>query len=76
MPLKSLKALSEDGRFLTIFKIWVDVHELEVDVTVGFHNFNLRIFNLSLKFEQINCGCFFDTMSDFNVPVSRHKKTR
>ena len=26
--------------------------------TVGFHNFNLRIFNLSLKSEQIHCGCF------------------
>ena len=44
--------------------------------TVGFHNFNLRIFNLSLKSEQINCGCFFDTMSDFNVPGSRPKETR
>ena len=41
-----------------------------------FHNFNLRIFNLSLKSEQIDCGCFFDTLSDFNVPGSRHKKTR
>ena len=28
----------------------------------------------SLKSEQINCGCFFDTMSDFNVPGSRPKK--
>ena len=42
--------------------------------TVGFHNFNLRLFNLSLKSEQINCGCFFDTMSDFNVPGSRPNK--
>ena len=44
--------------------------------TVGFHKFNLRIFNLSLKSEQINCGCFFGTMSGFNVPGSRPKKTR
>ena len=43
--------------------------------TVDFHNFNLRILNLSLKSEQINCGCFVDTMSDFNVPGSRPKKT-
>ena len=42
--------------------------------TVGFHNFNLRIFNLNLKSEQINCGCFFDTISDFKVPRSRPKK--
>ena len=28
----------------------------------------------SLKSEQINCGCFFDTMSDFNVPGSRPNK--
>ena len=26
---------------------------------VGFHNFSLRTFNLSLKSEQIDCGCFF-----------------
>ena len=44
--------------------------------TVFSNNFNLRIFKLSLKSEQINCGCFFDTMSDFNVPGSRPKKTR
>ena len=29
----------------------------------------------SLKSEQIKCGCFFGTMSDFNVPGSRPKKT-
>ena len=29
----------------------------------------------SLKSEQINCGCFFDTMSDFKVPGARPKKT-
>ena len=28
----------------------------------------------SLKSEQINCGCSFDTMSDFNAPGSRPKK--
>ena len=43
--------------------------------TVGFHNFNLRILNLRVKSEQFNCGCFFDTMSDFNVPGSRPKQT-
>ena len=42
--------------------------------TVGFHNFNLRIFNLRVKSEQIKCGCFFDAMSDFNVPGSRPNK--
>ena len=46
----------------------------EIGRTVGFHNFNLRIFDLSLKSEQINCGCFFDTMPDFNVFGSRLKK--
>ena len=44
--------------------------------TVGFHNFNLRIFDLSLKSEQISCGCFFYTMSDFNVLGSRPKNAR
>ena len=43
--------------------------------TAGFHNFNLRIFNLRVKSEQINCGCLFDTMSDFNVPRSAQKNT-
>ena len=41
--------------------------------TVGFHNFRLFQFE-SLKSEQINCGCFIDTMSDFNVPGSGPKK--
>ena len=30
----------------------------EYNSTVGFHNFNLRILNSSLKSEQISCGCF------------------
>ena len=44
--------------------------------TVGFHNFNLRIFNLRISNPNKlrNCGCLFDTMSDFNVPGSRPKK--
>ena len=29
-----------------------------------------------IKSEQINCGCVFDTMSDFNVPGSRPKQTQ
>ena len=46
----------------------------DIIITVGFHNFNLSNFPFeSLKSEQINCGCFFDTMSDFNVPGSRPK---
>ena len=28
----------------------------------------------SFKSEQIDCGCLFDTMSDFNVPGSRPKR--
>ena len=43
-------------------------------ITVGFHNFNLRIFNLRVKSEEIDCGCLFDTMSTFNVPGSRPQK--
>ena len=43
--------------------------------TVGFHNLKSSNLQLeSLKSEQINCGCFFDTMSDFNVPGSRPKQ--
>ena len=44
--------------------------------TVGFHHFNLRIFNLRISNPNKlrNCGCFFDTKSDFNVPGSRPKK--
>ena len=41
--------------------------------TVGFHNLDLRIFNLRVS-NPNDCGCFFDTMSDFNVPRSRPKK--
>ena len=39
----------------------------------------ISIFEFSIResqSEQIDCGCFFDTMSDFNVPGSRPKKTR
>ena len=42
---------------------------------VGFHNLNLRIFNLRVSNpSKLICGCFFDTMSDFNVPGSRPNK--
>ena len=44
-------------------------------LTVGFHNFNLRIFNLRISNpKQSICVCFFDTMSDFNAPGPRPKK--
>ena len=43
--------------------------------TVGFHNFNLRNFNLRVSnpSKLIVDVCFFDTMLDFNVPGSRPK---
>ena len=45
--------------------------------TVGFHNFNLRIFNLRVSNpNKLIVDVFFDTMSDFSVPGSRPKKTR
>ena len=45
--------------------------------TVGFHNFNLRIFNLRVSNpNKLIVDVVFDTMSDFNVPGSRPKKTR
>ena len=44
--------------------------------TVGFHNVNLRIFNLRVSNPNKSIvDVFFDTMSDFNVPGSRPKKT-
>ena len=43
--------------------------------TVGFHNFNLRIFNLRVSNpKKLIVDVFVDTMSDFNVPGSRLKK--
>ena len=45
--------------------------------TVGFHNFNLRIVNLRVSNpNKLIVDVFVDTMSDFNVPGSRPKKTR
>ena len=45
--------------------------------TVGFHNFNLRIFNLRVSNpNKLIVDVFVDTMSDFNEPGSRQKKTR
>ena len=45
--------------------------------TFGFHNFNLRIFNLRVSNPiKLLVDTFFDTVSDFNVPGSRPKKTR
>ena len=45
--------------------------------TVGFHNFNLRNFNLRVSNpNKLIVGVFCDTMSDFNVPGSQPKKTR
>ena len=46
-------------------------------ITVGFHNFNLRIFNLRVSNpNKFIVDVFVDTMSDFNVPGSRPPKTR
>ena len=48
-----------------------------MDMTPGFHNFNLRIFNLRVSNpNKFIVDVFFDTMSDFNVPESRPKKAR
>ena len=45
--------------------------------TIGFHNFNLRIFNVRVSNpNKFIVDVFVDTMSDFNVPGSRPKKTR
>ena len=47
------------------------------DGTVGFHNFNLRIFNLRVSNpNKLIVDVFVDTMSDFNVPGSRPKEIR
>ena len=47
------------------------------NAAVGFHNFNLRIFNLGSQIRtNLMWVCLFDTMSDFNVPGSRPEKTR
>ena len=41
-------------------------------LTVGFHNFNLRIFKLRVSNpNEFIVDVFLDTMSDFNVPGSR-----
>ena len=45
--------------------------------TVGFRNFNLRIFNLRVSNpSKLIVDISFDAMSDFNVPGSRPKKAR
>ena len=45
--------------------------------TVGFHNFNLRNFKLRVSNpNKLIVDVFVDTMSDFDVPGSRPKKTR
>ena len=56
-------------------------HSTTIDVyiiclfTVGFHNFNLRTFNLKVSNpNKLIVDVFVDTMSDFNVPGSRPKK--
>ena len=47
----------------------------EWDLTVGFHNFNLRIFELRVSNpNKLSVDVFFDTMWDFNVPGSRPNK--
>ena len=43
--------------------------------TVGFQNFDLRIFNLRVSNpNKLIVDVFVDTMSDFNVPGSRPNK--
>ena len=60
---------------------WIDIHKPSPTKpspanTVGFHNFNLRIFNLRVSNpNKLIVDVFVDTMSDFNVPGSRPKKT-
>ena len=45
------------------------------DYTVGFHNFNLRFFDLRVSHPiKLIVDVFVDTMSDFNVPGSRPNK--
>ena len=45
--------------------------------TVGFHNFNLRIFDLRVSNpNKPIVDVLFDTMSDFNVPGSRPERSR
>ena len=51
-----------------------DYTEFVLYATPGFHNFNLRILNLRIPNPNKLIECFFDTMSDFNVPESRPKK--
>ena len=49
---------------------------MRVTGTVGFHNFNLRIFNSRVSNpNNLIVDVFVDTMSDFNVPGFRPKKT-
>ena len=51
--------------------------QMEEESAVGFHNFNLRIFNSRVSNpNKLIVDVFVDTMSDFNVPGSRPKKTR
>ena len=48
---------------------------LAMFLTVAFHNFNLRNFNLRVSDpSKLIVDVFFDTMSDFNVPGSRPNK--
>ena len=50
---------------------------LIVKYTVGFHNFNLRIFDMRVSNpNKLIVDDLFDTMSDFNVPGSRPETTR
>ena len=45
------------------------------DHMVGFHNFNLRMFNLRVSNpNKLIVDVFLDTTSDFNVPGSRPNK--
>ena len=61
--------------YIYIYIYPIEVNRFHVSATsknaVGFHNFNLRIFNLSLKSEQINCGCFCLTRHDVGFQCAR-----
>ena len=57
--------------------ICIHTHTMHAYIhTVGFHNFNLRSFNLRMSNpNKLIVDVFVDTMSDFNVPGSRPKTT-
>ena len=63
-----------------VYTVWrrpVKTRPSRTPPTVGFHNFNLRIFDLRVSNpNKLIVDVFVDTMSDFDVPGSRPEKTR